>query len=89
MVTGLARLKGWDQTILTSASTWANKIVDLIVVCVFQTLLVPVGMLWRTWRQVAQPRQTCASHRAADSGLRSARITACVTGAFDACVARR
>ena len=47
---GLPDVRAGYQIILTSASTWANKIVDLIVVFAIQTFIVPVGMLWLMWR---------------------------------------
>lgn len=47
---GLPDLKAGYQLLLDSASSWADKIVDLMVVFLVQTLIVPVGMLWLTWR---------------------------------------
>lgn len=47
---GLPDLKAGYQLLLDSASGWADKIVDLMVVFLVQTLIVPVGMLWLTWR---------------------------------------
>lgn len=47
---GLPDLKAGYQVLLDSASSWADKIVDLMVVFLVQTLIVPVGMLWLTWR---------------------------------------
>ncbi|MGJ7546622.1 hypothetical protein [Variovorax sp. LT1R16] len=47
---GLPDLKAGYQVLLDSASTWADRIVDLMVVFLVQTLIVPVGMLWLMWR---------------------------------------
>ena len=36
--------------LLAEAATWADRIVDLMVVFLVQTVIVPVGGLWLTWR---------------------------------------
>lgn len=47
---GMPDLRAGYAAILASASTWADRIVDLMVVFLVQTVIVPVGGLWLTWR---------------------------------------
>lgn len=47
---GMPDLKAGYAALLAEAATWADRIVDLMVVFLVQTVIVPVGGLWLTWR---------------------------------------
>lgn len=47
---GLPDLKSGYDAILNAASDWAGKMVRLIAVFALQTVVLPIGFLWLSWR---------------------------------------
>lgn len=73
-IPSLTNLKALYDTVLKSGRDWSDRMVELMTLFILQTLLIPLGFLWLSWRIAraavagllpsAMPREATRSHNA-------------------------